>query len=159
MEQQASNPDNMENLALVLSDLDAMAGHKEAGLARIDQALQQRPGDPALLNAKCYYRATWQFQLDGLAQDCTDALEHANWAPYVLDSRAMGYFRLGRYQDAVKDLDAALSASPDQTPSLYLRGVVREAMGDRGGADDVREALARDPSLKMLYGRFGIKAD
>jgi tetratricopeptide (TPR) repeat protein len=71
----------------------------------------------------------------------------------------MGYFRLGRYQDAVKDLDAALSASPDQTPSLYLRGVVREAMGDRGGADDVREALARDPSLKMLYGRFGIKAD
>lgn len=156
MEQQPSSPDNMENLTLLLGDLDAMAGHKDTGLARIDQALQQRPGDPELLNAKCYYRGTWNYQLDGLAQACTDALEHANWAPYVLDSRAMGYYRLGRYQDAVKDLDAALTANPDQTPSLYLRGVVREQMGDKGGADDVREALARDPSLKMVYQRFGI---
>jgi tetratricopeptide (TPR) repeat protein/transglutaminase-like putative cysteine protease len=159
LEQQTSSPDNMEGLALLLSDLDAMGGNKDAGLARIEQALQQRPGDPDLLNAKCYYRATWNFQLDGIAQTCTDALEHANWAPYVLDSRAMGYFRLGRYEDAVKDLDAALSANPDQTPSLYLRGIVRERMGDKGGAQDVRDALARDPSLKLFYSRFGIKAD
>ena len=159
LEQQTSTPENMEGLALQLSDLDAMAGDKDAGLSRIQQALQQRPGDAELLNAMCYYRATWNVQLDGLAQACTDALEHANWAPYALDSRAMGYFRLGRYADAVKDLDAALSVNPDQTPSLYLRGVVRERMGDKGGAQDVRDALARDPSLTLFYGRFGIKAD
>lgn len=159
LEQQASSPDNMEDLALQLSDLDALSGHKDAGLARIDQALQQRPGDPLLLNARCYYRATWRVKLDGLAEACTKALEQANWAPYVLDSRAMGYFRLGRYEDAIKDLDAALTANPDQTPSLYLRGVVREQMGDKAGAADVRNALARDPSLKYFYGRFGIKPD
>lgn len=159
LEQQTSSPDNMEDLTLQLGDLDAMAGHKDEGLARIDEALQQRPGDPDLLNARCYYRATWNVQLDGLAEDCTEALQHANWASYVLDSRAMGYYRLGRYQDAIKDLDAALSANPDQTPSLYLRGIVREQMGDKAGAEDVREALARDPSLKLFYGRFGIKAD
>ncbi len=159
LEEQPSNPDTIGRLALQLSDLDALAGRKESGLARIDDALKQRPGDPDLLNAKCYYRATWEVQLDGLADACTEALQHSNWSSYALDSRAMGYFRLGRYQDAVKDLDAALSANPDQTPSLYLRGIVRERMEDNGGKDDIREALARDPSLKYFYGRFGLTAD
>jgi tetratricopeptide (TPR) repeat protein len=159
LEEQGRNPDDLQEVTLQLGDLDALAGRKEDGLARIEAALEQRPGDPDLLNAKCYYRGTWNFHLEGLAEDCTEALQRARWAPYVLDSRAMSYFRLGRYEDAVKDLDAALGSNPDQTPSLFLRGVVREQMGDQGGKDDIRQALARDPSLTYLYGKYGIKPE
>ena len=77
----------------------------------------------------------------------------------VLDSRAMGYFRLGRYEDALRDWNAALSVSPELGPSLLMRGVVRRAMGDRGGQDDIRAALARAPSMERLYARFGIELD
>jgi len=159
LEEQGSDPDFVQALTLQLGDLDALAGRKDEGLARIDEALERRPGDPDLLNAECYYRATWQFELEGLADACTHALEQSNWSTAVLDSRAMGYFRLGRYEEAKKDLDAALSSNPDQTPSLYLRGVVRKQMGDKGGQDDIREALARDPSLRYFYGKFGIGED
>ena len=94
-----------------------------------------------------------------MAEACTQAVELADWAPPVLDSRAMGYFRLGRYEDALRDLNAALSASPELGESLLMRGVVRRAMGDRGGQDDIRAALARTPSLARLYARFGIKVN
>lgn len=159
LEEQTGDPDNLQALALQLSDLEALAGRKEAGLARLDAALEQRPSDAGLLNAHCYYRGTWQVELEGLSADCTRALEQSNWAAWVLDSRAMGYFRLGQYENAMKDLEAALTSAPDQSASLYLRGIVRKQMGDERGQDDIREALARDPSLTYFYGRFGIGPD
>ena len=156
VEQQNGTPEEQRAVVMALSDLDALSGRKEQGLQRIDDLLHERPGDPTMLNAKCWYQATWNMP-DGLAEACTQAVELADWAPPVLDSRAMGYFRLGRYEDALRDLNAALSVSPDLNPTLLMRGVVRRAMGDRGGQDDIRAALAREPSLERLYARFGIK--
>ncbi len=89
---------------------------------------------------------------------CTEAVEKAVFSPPVLDSRAMGYYRLGRLQDALKDLDAALAINPEQTPTLFMRGIVRRELGDRDGDKDIREALARQPSLARTYARFGIEA-
>jgi tetratricopeptide (TPR) repeat protein/transglutaminase-like putative cysteine protease len=155
IEEQSGTPEEQRSIAMALSDLDALSGRKEQGLQRIDDLLYERPGDPTMLNAKCWYQATWNIT-DGLAEACTQAVELADWAPPVLDSRAMGYFRLGRYEDALKDLNAALSASPELNPTLLMRGVVRRAMGDRGGQEDIRAALAREPSLELLYARFGI---
>ncbi len=158
LEEQDGNAEERRAIAMALSDLEAAAGRKEDGLRRIDDLLGERPGDPALLNGKCWYQATWNLQ-EGLAELCTKAVELADWSPPVLDSRAMAYFRLGRFEEALKDIDAALSASPELVPSLLMRGVVRRAMGDKGGQDDIRSALARSPSLAPLYTRFGIKLD
>ena len=158
IEEQSGTPEEERSIAVALSDLDALAGRKEQGLQRIDDLLHERPGDPTMLNAKCWYQGTWNLP-EGLAEACTQAVELADWAPPVLDSRAMGYFRLGRYEDALRDLNAALSVSPELGPSLLMRGVVRRAMGDRGGQDDIRAALARAPSMERLYARFGIELD
>lgn len=156
VEEQDGTPEERRSIAMALSDLDALSGRKEQGLQRIDDLLAEQPGDPTMLNAKCWYQATWDIH-DGLAEACTQAVELADWAPPVLDSRAMGYFRLGRYEDALRDLNAALSASPELNPTLLMRGVVRREMGDRGGEADIRAALAREPSLELLYARFGIE--
>jgi tetratricopeptide (TPR) repeat protein len=156
VEEQSGTPEEQRSIAMALSDLDALAGRKEEGLQRIEDLLSERPGDPTMLNAKCWYQATWNIR-DGLAEACTRAVELADWAPPVLDSRAFGYFRLGRYEDALRDLNAALSVSPELNPTLLMRGVVRRSMGDRGGIEDIRAALAREPSLERLYARYGIK--
>ncbi|MEO6042230.1 MAG: hypothetical protein ABIP41_10040, partial [Croceibacterium sp.] len=144
------------DLATTLSDLDALAGRKNEGLKRLDDLLSERPGDPDLLNAKCWYEGTWNLHHEDLQTLCTEAVEKADFSPPVLDSRAMGYYRLGRFADALKDLNAALSASPTQTPTLFMRGIVRREMGDREGDSDIREALARQPSLERYFARFGI---
>ncbi|BBC72405.1 conserved hypothetical protein [Altererythrobacter sp. B11] len=159
LEEQTGDAGERRGLAMAISDLEALAGRKEEGLQRIQQMLDERPGDPEMLNARCWYQASWNVMPEDLAQVCTEAVEKADWSPPVLDSRAMGYFRLGRYEDALKDLDAALSASPDLTPSLFMRGVVRRAMGDAGGQADIRAALTRNPSLERSYARFGITVD
>ena len=48
----------------------------------------------------------------------------------------------GRHEEALKNLDAVLSASPDLAPALLMRGVVRRATGDKDGQRDIRSALA-----------------
>ena len=121
--------------------------------------LAERPNDPQMLNAKCWYQASWNYRSEELAELCTEAVEKADWSAPVLDSRAMGYYRLGRFQDALRDLESALSTSPELTPSLFMRGVVRRELGDRAGEEDIREALARQPSIAREYARFGIRVD
>jgi tetratricopeptide (TPR) repeat protein len=155
---QGGSADQLRDIALQLSDLDALAGRPRDGLERLSDLLDQRPGDPDLLNANCYFRGTWQVDLEGLVDLCSEAVTQSDWSPPALDSRAMSYYRLGELDKALKDLDAALAANPEQTPSLYLRGVVRAAMGDGGGQEDIRQALLRQPSLARFYARYGITA-
>jgi tetratricopeptide (TPR) repeat protein/transglutaminase-like putative cysteine protease len=159
LEQQNGTPEEESQLAMAISELEAQAGRKEQGLQRIDDLLAARPNDPQMLNAKCWYQATWNYRAEELDALCTEAVEKADASAPVLDSRAMGYYRLGRLQDALKDLESALSTSPELTPSLFMRGVVRRELGDRAGEEDIREALARQPSLAREYARFGIEAD
>lgn len=159
LEEQSGNAGQERSLTMAVSELEAQLGRKEEGLQRLDALLAERPNDPEMLNAKCWYQASWNYLPENLAQVCTEAVEKAFFSAPVLDSRALGYYRLGRYQEALKDLEAALSVSPEQTPTLFLRGIVRKELGDRDGEDDIREALARQPSLARHYARFGIEAD
>ena len=158
LERQNPPTEERAGLASTIGELEAQAGRKQEGLARIEEMLARRPGDPAMLNAKCWYQATWNYRPEELEDICTRAVERADWSPPVLDSRAMGYFRLGRHEDALRDLNAALSDSPDQSPSLYLRGLVRLEMGDKGGRADIEEALVRQPSLAREFAKWGIAA-
>ena len=159
LEEQNGGAEERVALQTALSDLEALSGRKDDGLQRIEQLMTERPGDPQLLNAKCWYQAIWNVEPSQLPELCTEAVEQSEWSPPVLDSRAMGFYRLGRYAEALKDVEAALSASPELVPSLLMRGVIRREMGDQGGHEDIRTALARSPSLRQYYGRFGIRFD
>jgi len=118
--------------------------------------IAQRPTDGALLNEVCWEAAIWNKMDETRLEACTKAVEKSDNSASALDSRAMAHFRLGNLAAAKADLDAALLAEPYQIASRVLRGVVRKAMGDAGGKDDIALALRMQPSLAKSYKAWGI---
>lgn len=146
-------PDYMASKAEVLG----LAGQKEAALAAIDAAVAASPGNPALLNSRCWLKGTMNLALDTALKDCTKAIALADSSEKVLDSRAMVYFRMNQFDDALGDLNAALEQSPDLAASLYMRGVIRKRQGDAGGAaTDLGAARMMMPAIDKRYAKYGI---
>ena len=143
-------------LAKALAQSDV--GQRDAALATLDAAIGERPGNPALLNGRCWVRGTANVALDGALKDCTKAIELDDSPAAALDSRAMVYFRMGRFDDALTDLSAALDTNPDLAGSLFLEGMVLHRLGRRGDGDG---ALARarliDPTVDRTYALYGLK--
>ena len=42
----------------------------------------------------------------------------------------MVYYRMGRMEDALADLDAALDEAPDMAAALFMRAVIKRKLGD-----------------------------
>lgn len=67
-------------------------------------------------------------------------------------------YRLGRRQEAQGDLQAALTDTPDQTTSLYLRGVMALEDGKTGeGERDIAAAIRLYGGIADYFARFGVK--
>lgn len=136
----------------------AEAGRADEAIAVLDTAIKVNPGNANLLNERCWLKGTLNIALDTALKDCTKGIELTENPASIYDSRAMVYFRMGRMEDALADLDAALDLSPGQGASLYLRGVVRKHMGDaKGGADDLDAARMMSTRIDEDYARYGIK--
>ncbi len=118
--------------------------------------MEERPGDAELLNSLCWFGGLWEIARDSLASDCDAAVTASNYAPGVLDSRALANFRLGRLDAALADANAALTRRPGQDPTLLLRGIVRSKLGEKAGAADIAEALRRRPGLRQEYAGYGL---
>ncbi len=118
----------------------AMVG---AGAVReVSVALQRRPNDASLLNSRCWVKGTRNQSLDTALKDCTKAIELADSPAAPLDSRAMVYYRMGRMEDALADLDAALDEAPDMAAALYMRAVVKRT--ERGkSSSNIRNSRIR----------------
>ncbi|MDA9918575.1 hypothetical protein N9D37_01630, partial [Erythrobacter sp.] len=144
-----------QELAVALAELDGIEGDPAEGLARIDDMLIDEPNHSGLLNRKCWYMATWQVDVTDGLDVCVKAVENSGEAANILDSRAMMFMRNGMLDEAYKDVQSALDLRPDQSASVLLRGLIRIEQGDADGQDDIKEALARDPSLGDQYRRWG----
>lgn len=142
---------------MTLADLLAEGGQVPDAVAVLDEAIAAAPGNASLLNSRCWIRATHNLAIDAALKDCTSGVELSSSSAAVLDSRAMVYFRMGKLDAAITDLDAALLASPEQAASLYMRGVI----GKRTKAKDADTYLAAarmiEPRIDERFGRYGIK--
>jgi tetratricopeptide (TPR) repeat protein len=140
-----------------LADLLADGGQVDDAVAVLDEAIAAAPRNASLLNSRCWIRATHNVAIPQALQDCTSGVELSSSASAILDSRAMVYFRMGRLDAALTDLDAALQANPEQSASLYMRGVI----GKRTKAKDADAYLAAarmiEPRIDERFGRYGIK--
>ncbi|WP_423601697.1 DUF3857 domain-containing protein [Sphingomonas sp. MS122] len=139
------------------ADLLADDGRADEALALLDAAVTAHPGNPSLLNSRCWLKGTRQLALDTALKDCTRAIELSDNPAPALDSRAMVYFRLGRTEEALGDLNAALDAEPDMAAALYMRGVVRKAAGQAGSDTDLAAARMMSPRIDTEYGKWGIR--
>ncbi|UYY79135.1 DUF3857 domain-containing protein [Sphingomonas sp. R1] len=133
------------------------SGHAADAVAVLDPVIAKAPGNAMLLNSRCWIKGTGNIGLDGALKDCTKAIELAEQPASILDSRAMVYFRMGRMDDALADLNAALDVAPLQSSSLFLRGVIRGKTGDKAAAEDLAAARMIWPRVDGDYARFGIK--
>ncbi|QNQ08058.1 DUF3857 domain-containing protein [Sphingomonas alpina] len=146
--------DFMATKAVILGE----AGDKEAAIETIDAAIATSPGNPGLLNSRCWLKGTLDTMLDTALKDCTKSIELSDSPQEPLDSRAMVYFRLNRLDDALADLNAALDLEPDRPESIYMRGMVRKRMGDAKASDvDLAAARMISPIIDQTYAKYGIK--
>ncbi len=137
------------------ADYLGWTGNAVKGAELFDQALAARPGDPSIMKAACWYSAVWDIVDDEVIGKCTDAIVKADYSPDVLDSRGVAYYRLGEYDKALADFEAALSNNPEQVDTIYMRGIVKLAMGDAQGKEDIAKAKVRKPSVAEQYGHWG----
>jgi tetratricopeptide (TPR) repeat protein len=128
-------------------------------LAAINDAIEVKSANAALLNERCWIKGTLAVQLDTAIQDCTRAVELTENNAAELDSRAMVYFRLNRLDEALADLNAALDRNPAASGSLYLRAAIERKLGKTRNADeDAANARLIAPRIDEEYARWKIKA-
>lgn len=140
------------------ADVQADMGDVAGAIATLDEAIKDKPGDPDLLNARCWIKATRNVALDTALKDCTKSIELSDNPQGALDSRAMVYYRLKRPEDALADLEVALDAAPEQAASLYLRALVLKGVAGRAGDGEADLAAARalEPRIERTYRRYGV---
>ena len=67
------------------------------------------------------------------------------------------YVKLGRFEQAVVDYDAALARNPREPGSLYGRGLAGLGQNDPGGGRaDLAAAKALDPGVAEEFRRYGL---
>jgi len=133
-------------------------GDPQAALAILDEIALAKPGNPELLNARCWIKGTRSLMVDSALKDCTSAIELSSSTFAALDSRAIVWFRLGRYEDALRDLDAALLQAPGLGPSRFMRAVVLGHLAQpEQAAAELATARRLAPRIDATYARYGIK--
>jgi tetratricopeptide (TPR) repeat protein len=127
-------------------------------LKLLDTLLAEKPGSTSIMNAQCWIKGIRYVSLDTAFKDCNGAIEGSEDPAQMLDSRAMLWFRLNKFDDALRDLDSALAASPGLAAVRFMRGVVLMRLQRKAEAD-AELAIARRlaPSLDKKYARYGIK--
>ncbi|WP_066799139.1 DUF3857 domain-containing protein [Sphingomonas soli] len=147
-----------EGYQTLQAELLAKSGRASEGLAVLDKLVAERPSDANRLNNRCWFKGTNNLDLEGALSDCAKGIEIAGSPAHIYDSRAMVYYRMGKMAEALADLNAALEVVPDQSASLFMRGVVRRRMGDtKSGDKDLATARLLWPVADAEYARWGIK--
>ena len=127
-------------------------------LSEYDQAPQIDPDYFEALVSRCWVRGMLNQQLDGALADCSRAnATHPNDS-FVRNGLGLVYFRAGRFADALAILNMALMNKSDDPDNLFVRGLVRQHLGDQAGADaDIKAALAILPTIGEYLASYGLK--
>jgi len=133
-------------------------GDAAEGLRQLDTLIGERPGVPSLLNARCWLKGTRSVEVDTALKDCTAAIELSGNSIAPRDSRALIWYRLGRYDEALADLDAVLAEAPGKAESRFLRAaVLRKLDRQQEAVRDMQIALQLRPGIERQYARYGFK--
>jgi hypothetical protein len=121
-------------------------------LANLDELVAISPTNPSFLNSRCYMRGLAKVSLENALADCELSLKLQPGASHVIDSKGLVLYQLGRYREAIDTYDEALKISPKQAPSLFVRGLAKQKLGDdAGGASDIAAAKEIDPDILSAF--------
>jgi TonB family protein len=139
------------------------AGQLDRSLTDFQRAMRMtKANNPGLLASRCRFLAHIGRPQDGLA-DCDKALGLVANVPAslgeteaMLEIRGYAYFKLGQYQKAIQDYDAAIKRNGRLASALYARGVAKLKSGDAKGDVDITAAKAINPYIANMAAEDGI---
>ncbi|HEX3809368.1 MAG TPA: tetratricopeptide repeat protein [Rhizomicrobium sp.] len=138
---------------LSLGSVELVQGNGDAALKNFDEAIRV-DRDAGTLARRCFARAFLKQDFGAAMSDCNEAAAKQPENAYVFDIRAFLYLQMQRYDDAIKDYNAALVLNPHLASSLYGRNVAERASGDISKADaDLASAKSINANIEREFGK------
>ncbi len=140
-------------------------GEKDAALASMERVLELDPEDPYALNYVGYTWADAGIRLEEALQYCERAVNLRPRDGFIRDSLGWAYFRLGRFIEAVRELQYAHDLEPDDPTILEHLGDALERTGEMEAARKCwDEALTKlgddeDEARNRLLQKLGRSGD
>ncbi|HEV7358581.1 MAG TPA: aspartyl protease family protein [Steroidobacteraceae bacterium] len=131
-------------------------------IAQFDLWIVSHPEDSRIglaFNGRCKARGVLGQDLPMALKDCNAAVSRSGTqvGAGVLVNRALVRYRLGDYDRAIADYDAALKLQPKSAWALYGRGLVKLKKNQRAeGDNDMAEAVKIAPNVVDGYKRMGL---
>jgi tetratricopeptide (TPR) repeat protein len=133
-----------------------------AAIAQFDLWISSHADDGRVtlaLNDRCKARGALGQDLPAALKDCNTAYgrSDAQSAAAILDNRALVRLRLGDFDKAISDYNAALKLRPNHAWTLYGRGLVELKKNKRSeGEADIAQAVALAPGVAEAYKKMGL---
>jgi len=131
--------------------------HRDTAAAATD-ILQRGLLDRAeALNTRAYARALGDFELTEALADIDEALAEQDQAENAsfLDTRGYVLFKLGRYDDALADLNRAIESVEEQRDALERNDAIDVRMPRREVAARARRLKQIEDNLAVMYHHRG----
>jgi tetratricopeptide (TPR) repeat protein len=137
---------------------DSKNDHARA-IADFEAAIKLDPKSSDALTGRCAARAAQGDDLQGALVDCNQALQmRGNNSAGALNSRGFAYLRLGQYDNAIADYNAALKINAKLATALYGRGLAKQKKGDAaGGQVDMAAANLLQSDIAAEFAGYGVK--
>jgi tetratricopeptide (TPR) repeat protein len=153
----ASADDDKSDWLMIKAELLQKADDASGALAAMDGAIMVKSANAPLLNLRCWIKGTLNTQLESALPDCTRAIELSENNTAAFDSRALVYYRLNRFEEALVDVNAALDRNPASSGSLFLRAAIERRLGRVRSADaDAANARLITPHIDEEYAHWKI---
>jgi tetratricopeptide (TPR) repeat protein len=150
-----TDPEALSAHGALLLYLDDLTG----ATALADRAHSLHPDSLGFSNQRCWARAVAGLELGVALEACNAALAEGNRAS-ILDSRALVFLKLGRFQDAWNDFNTAVGMSAENPHYLYGRGVAALHLGRQSeGRADLERAASMDGEISLEYAANGVRPD
>jgi tetratricopeptide (TPR) repeat protein len=133
-------------------------GDHEHAIADFDAAIKLDPKSPEALTGRCAARAEAGNDLQQALADCEQSLAIRGKDAGALNSRGFTYLRLGKFDEAIADYNAALKSNPKLASALYGRGLAKQKKGDTsGGQVDMASANLVQSDIADEFAGYGVK--
>jgi tetratricopeptide (TPR) repeat protein len=114
---------------------------------------------PVALRARCRARAVIGKDLPLAVKDCDRAVAGSTKGanPLIMESRGFLFLRLGNYDKAIADYDAAIKINPQFAMALYGRGIAEmKTKKIAQGESDIANAEKLRPKIADVFREDGI---
>ncbi len=139
------------------ADAQFELGRVDQAIATLDAGIARDKDLASAYNVRCWLLGRANRDLPKAMADCEKALSLKPETASYLDSRALVWFRMGKFDRAIADYDAALDRSPEMAASLFMRGLTKRLIGrTEEGDDDIATAIAISPEIAETFAKYGL---